>query len=157
MRVTDLARRADTTTETVRHYTDLGLLAPRRNSHNGYREYGAEDLRRLRFALKARSLGFTLSDVSELMSASGAGQTPCPRVRDLIETRLGEVEERIQELQALSQRMRQAMAAWENTPDRHLADGRVCGLIDSFERIGEEVAPVVRDHRENMTSTPIRG
>ena len=89
MRVTDLARRADTTTETVRHYTDLGLLAPRRNSHNGYREYGAEDLRRLRFALKARSLGFTLSDVSELMSASGAGQTPCPRVRDLIETRLG--------------------------------------------------------------------
>ncbi|HBL85574.1 MAG TPA: MerR family transcriptional regulator, partial [Alcanivorax sp.] len=31
MRVTDLARRADTTAETVRHYTDLGLLTPRRD------------------------------------------------------------------------------------------------------------------------------
>ncbi len=62
MRVSDLARKAGTTTETVRHYTDIGLLQPERDPNNGYRRYENTDLRLLRFALKARSLGFTLSD-----------------------------------------------------------------------------------------------
>ena len=53
MRVTDLARRADTTAETVRHYTDLGLLTPRRDPHNGYRQYNGVDLSRLRFGRSA--------------------------------------------------------------------------------------------------------
>ena len=74
MRVTDLARRADTTAETVRHYTDLGLLTPRRDPHNGYRQYNGVDLSRLRFALKARSLGFTLGDVRELIEESEGGK-----------------------------------------------------------------------------------
>ena len=132
MRVTDLARRAETTADTVRHYTGLGLLTPRRDPNNDYRQYDLADLARLRFALKARSLGFTLGDVRALIEESEGGETPCPQVRSLIETRLGEVEARIRELSELSTRMRAAMDAWAETPDCHLSDGRVCGLIDSF-------------------------
>lgn len=139
MRVSDLARQARTTTETVRHYTDLGLLTPQRDPDNGYRRYQHTDLQRLRFALKARSLGFTLSDVGELMEASSAGQVPCPRARDLIETRLDQVERRILELRQLSDRMRSAMETWSQAPDCRLDDGRVCGLIDSFA--GDEAGP----------------
>jgi DNA-binding transcriptional MerR regulator len=134
MRVTDLARRADTTAETVRHYTDLGLLTPRRDP-----QYNGVDLSRLRFALKARSLGFTLGDVRELIEESEGGETPCPRVRSLIEARLAEVEARIRELSELSARMRAAMDDWSRAPDCHLGDGRVCGLIDSFN--AESAAP----------------
>ncbi|MED5430953.1 MAG: MerR family transcriptional regulator [Pseudomonadota bacterium] len=132
MRVSDLARQANTTTETVRHYTDIGLLQPQRDPGNGYRQYDCEDLRLLSFAIKARSLGFTLTDIQSLAQASRQGETPCGNVRSLIETRLQEVEERIQELQALSRRMRAAMAQWQGAPDCHLDDGRVCGLIDAF-------------------------
>lgn len=138
MRVTDLARRAGTTAETVRHYSDLGLLRARRDPANGYRRYGGEDLRRLRFALKARGLGFTLGDVRELIDESETGVTPCPRVRALIETRLDQVEARIRELRELSDRMRDAMSAWEKAPDCRLDDGRVCGLIDSFNAAADE-------------------
>ena len=70
MRVSDLARKTGTTTETVRHYTDIGLLQPVRDPNNGYRRYGNTDLRLLRFALKARSLGFTLADIQSLAEAS---------------------------------------------------------------------------------------
>ncbi len=132
MRVTDLARRAETTADTVRHYTGLGLLTPRRDPNNGYRQYDGTDLSRLRFAIKARSLGFTLGDVRELIEESEGGETPCPRVRSLIEARLGEVEARIRELSELSARMRTAMDDWSRAPDCHLGVGRVCGLIDSF-------------------------
>ena len=132
MRVSDLARKTGTTTETVRHYTDIGLLQPVRDPNNGYRRYGNTDLRLLRFALKARSLGFTLADIQSLAEASRHGETPCGQVRTLIETRLQQVEDRIAELQSLSQRMRTAMAEWQTVPDQRLDDGRVCGLIDTF-------------------------
>ncbi|SEF62653.1 DNA-binding transcriptional regulator, MerR family [Alcanivorax sp. DSM 26293] len=132
MRVSDLARKTGTTTETVRHYTDIGLLQPVRDPNNGYRRYGNTDLRLLRFALKARSLGFTLADIQALAEASRHGETPCGQVRTLIETRLQQVEDRIAELQSLSQRMRTAMAEWQTVPDQRLDDGRVCGLIDTF-------------------------
>lgn len=132
MRVSELAKRADTTAETVRHYTDIGLLSPGRDSHNGYRHYRVEDLRLLRFALKARALGFTLADIQSLTQASRVGETPCGQVRTLIEDRLSQVETRIAELQALSTRMRDAMNEWQGAPDCRLDDGRVCGLIDSF-------------------------
>ena len=45
MNVSELARRGATTSETVRHYTDVGLLRPSRNPDNGYRQYGRDDLR----------------------------------------------------------------------------------------------------------------
>lgn len=136
MRVSDMARLADTTSETVRHYTDIGLLKPRRDPGNGYRDYDLADLRLLRFAIKARSLGFTLSDIQSLATASQEGETPCGQVRSLIEYRLADVEAQINELRALSQRMRSAMADWQDKPDCHLDDGRVCGLIDAV--VGDE-------------------
>ena len=132
MRVSDLARKTGTTTETVRHYTDIGLLQPARDPNNGYRRYGNTDLRLLRFALKARHLGFTLTDIQSLADASRHGESPCGQVRMLIETRLEQVETQISELKSLSQRMRTAMAEWQTSPDRRLDDGRVCGLIDTF-------------------------
>lgn len=132
MRVSDLARKAGTTTETVRHYTDIGLLQPARDPNNGYRRYENTDLRLLRFTLKARHLGFTLTDIQALADASRHGETPCGQVRMLIETRLEQVETQIAELQSLSQRMRTAMTEWQTSPDRRLDDGRVCGLIDTF-------------------------
>lgn len=145
MRVSELARKAGTTSETVRHYTDLGLLTPERDPDNGYRRYGSRDLRRLCFTLKARSLGFTLNDVSALIEASESGDTPCPQTRQLIETRLAEVEARIAELHNLKERMRTAVAAWSEAPDCRLDDGRVCGLIDSFSPDGPDDAATVME------------
>lgn len=136
MNVSQLARRAGTTPETVRHYTDVGLLRPTRNPDNGYRCYGRDDLRRLEFALQARSLGFTLSDIATLIDESEGGRSPCATTRQLIEQRLAEVEQRIAELTRLSARMRTALHAWDDHPDCAGGDERICVLIDSFSEEG---------------------
>ena len=133
MNVSQLARRAETTAETVRHYTDVGVLRPTRNPDNGYRQYNRDDLRRLHFALQARSLGFTLADIGQLITASESGTSPCATTRALIEQRLREVEQRIHDLQHLSARMQQALDAWSEHPDCDGGDERICVLIDSFE------------------------
>lgn len=137
MNVSTLAKRAGTTAETVRHYTDLRLLRPRRNPDNGYREYSVADLHRLEFALRARSLGFTLADVRLLVEESESGNSPCATTRQLIEQRLEEVEARIAELHQLSGRMRTALQAWRAHPDCPGGDERICTLIDSFTETTE--------------------
>ena len=136
MNVSQLARRAGTTADTVRHYTDPGMLRPARNPGNGYREYGKSDLSRLSFSLQARSLGFTLQDISALIAESDAGHSPCQHTRSLIEQRLAEVEARIAELTRLSGRMRSAMTQWATRPDCAPGNGTVCGLIQSWEEEG---------------------
>jgi DNA-binding transcriptional MerR regulator len=141
MNVSQLASRAGTTSDTVRHYTELGLLAPSRHPDNGYRQYGSDDLSRLRFALQARSLGFTLHDIALLLAESDAGKSPCGRTRALIEQRLAEVEARITELHQLSNRMRSAMSQWASQPDCAPGEGGVCNLITSWEEGGNHGRP----------------
>jgi MerR family transcriptional regulator, Zn(II)-responsive regulator of zntA len=132
MNVSELARKANTTSETVRHYTDIELLRPTRNPDNHYRQYSHDDLRRLNFALQARSLGFTLTDIRLLVDESESGVSPCATTRQLIEQRLDEVNHRIEELHRLSHRMRGALTAWETHPDCAGGDERICALIESF-------------------------
>ncbi len=130
MKTTELARAAGVTAETVRHYVRVGLLDPARDPHNGYRVFGSEDLRRLRFARAARSLGFSVDDVLEILEQSGAGEAPCPMVRERARERLEELRSRIAELDAQRARMERVLELWEALPDG-VPDGRsVCPLIE---------------------------
>ncbi|HEY6786569.1 MAG TPA: MerR family transcriptional regulator [Trebonia sp.] len=59
--------------ETVRFYQRRGLLAvPERQGH-GYREYSEGDRRRLEFIRRARELGFTLSEIRDLLGPAETG------------------------------------------------------------------------------------
>ncbi len=132
MNLSELARRADVTADTVRHYTRIGLLSPGRNQNNGYRNYNLVDFARLGFICKARLLGFSLTDIREILQHSQLGNSPCPQVRQIIEQRLQENRLKLQELLALQARMEQAVAQWSLMPDG-LPDGEaICHLIENF-------------------------
>ena len=67
MKVTELARTAGVTAETVRHYTRQALLKPRRDPDNGYQLFDQQDLDRLRFIQRARTLGFSLKEIADIL------------------------------------------------------------------------------------------
>lgn len=70
----ELARAAGVNVETVRFYERRGLLRqPERG--DGYRRYPESDLDRLRFVRRAKVLGFTLAEITELLEAASAGAT----------------------------------------------------------------------------------
>jgi DNA-binding transcriptional MerR regulator len=62
-----VARLAGTTSRTLRHYGDVGLLAPTRLGSNGYRYYDATALVRLQRILLLRQLGLGLSAIAEVI------------------------------------------------------------------------------------------
>ncbi len=134
MRVKELADEVGVTADTVRHYTRVGILNPARDRGNGYKRYGVQERDRLRFAVRARALGFTLDDVVEIIRHADRGNSPCPAVRKLIEERFAEVESRFKETQRLYKRMKNAMQAWQTQPDQQPDGEIICGLIESGEK-----------------------
>lgn len=130
MKVKQLADEVGVTPDTVRHYTRVGILNPGRDRFNGYKQYGAQDRDRLRFAVRARALGFTLDDIVQIIHHADRGDSPCPTVRKLIEERFVEIQSRFQETQRLYKRMKNTMQAWQALPDQEPNGAMICALIE---------------------------
>lgn len=133
MKVHELANRVGVTPHVVRHYVRTGLLTPVRRRDNGYREFGEADVRRLLFIRRAQRLGFTLTEIAEIISTSTRGQTPCPMVRDIIQRHVVDSEHELQALVALRRTMQRAVAQWQHMPDRLPNGDSICHLIESVD------------------------
>lgn len=68
--IQEIARLAGTTSRTLRHYDDIGLLPPSRIAHNGYRHYDGQALVRLQRILLLRELGLGLPQIAEVLGPS---------------------------------------------------------------------------------------
>lgn len=132
MKVSEIAKEAGVTAETVRHYAREQLLAPTRHPQNGYQLFSWHDLERLRFIQRARKLGFSVAEIREILAHADQGDSPCPLVRDLLASRLPQIRSRIAELEALAARMEQALASWQEMPDGTPDGHSLCRLIESF-------------------------
>ncbi|MGW4351355.1 MerR family transcriptional regulator [Nocardia sp. NPDC004582] len=66
--IQQLAAVARTTSRTLRHYGELGLLPPSRIGSNGYRYYDQESLVRLQRILLLRELGLGLPAIAEVLA-----------------------------------------------------------------------------------------
>lgn len=130
--VSELSKAAQTTADTIRHYTRIGLLAPLRDPGNDYRLFSDTDIKRVKFILRAKGLGFTLSDIKIIFKHSNDGQSPCPAVRDIIRQRIDENRSRLAELNALQQRMDNALDKWKSMPDGEPNGEAICHLIESI-------------------------
>lgn len=130
--ISTLAKKAELPVFTVRHYTRIGLLTPRYRAANGYKMFGDDDVRLLRFINSAKELGFTLKEIGDIVGMADHGDSPCPVVREIIDRRIVETQEKIKSLRALLAKMKDAQKAWEtmkdSTPDGH----SVCKLIETF-------------------------
>lgn len=66
-RISEMAELSGVSARALRHYEELGLLRPKREKHNAYRVYTAEDVDRLQQVLFYREMGMPLSEISRLM------------------------------------------------------------------------------------------
>ena len=97
MTIGRLAKRVGVNIDTIRYYERNGLIPEPARRASGYREYEVADVRRLRFILRAKDLGFTLAEIGELLSLSG--DRDVRGVKRRAEQRLEQVENKMKELQ----------------------------------------------------------
>lgn len=138
MLVNEVSRHLDITPDTVRFYTRINLLHPQKNPVNGYREYNGGEVRRLRFILSARKLGFSIEDIEQVLAHADHHESPCPIVRRLIEQRLQELQQQLEETIRLRDRMCAAVRDWGSKPDGEPDGHMVCHLIENFSNGNSE-------------------
>ncbi|WP_347109381.1 MerR family transcriptional regulator [Paenarthrobacter sp. S56] len=66
--IQEIAKMAGTTSRTLRHYDDIGLLKPSRTGHNGYRYYDGPALVQLQRILLLRELGLGLPAIADVLA-----------------------------------------------------------------------------------------
>lgn len=98
MNIGQLARQAGVPIDTVRYYERQRLIPEPARSASGYRQYASDDVTRLNFIRRAKTLGFTLEEIGELMAISQHSSNDMNEMRGKASRKLEVVETRLAEL-----------------------------------------------------------
>ncbi len=97
-----LAKAVGVNVQTVRYYERRRLLSPSDRKPSGYRLYGDEALKRLRFIKNAQALGFTLREIADLLSLRVTSTARCGDIQRKAQSKLIHVKGKVRDLQALA-------------------------------------------------------
>lgn len=126
MNIGAAAKMSGVPAKTIRYYEEVGLIPPASRTAAGYRQYDETDVQILRFVERARSLGFTMDDVSKLLGLWADKDRRSGEVKALAARHIDAIEVKIRELQA----MREAL---HHLVDRCQGDDRPeCPIIDGL-------------------------
>jgi DNA-binding transcriptional MerR regulator len=100
MQIGEVAQATGLSRDALRFYEKRGLLRARRNA-NGYRDYPPAAVEWLIFIRKAQALGFTLTEIEAGLPQLTSEQASEQALRDALQKKLIEIEQRISGLQAL--------------------------------------------------------
>lgn len=111
MNIGRLAQLAQVNIDTIRYYERQQLLPPAARTASGYRQYTQEDVERLRFILRSKDLGFTLAEIGELLSLTGARRSDMRGVKRKAEQRLDQIEQKIADLRRVRRGLKKLIDA----------------------------------------------
>jgi MerR family transcriptional regulator, copper efflux regulator len=124
MNIGTAAEKSGLPAKTIRYYEDIGLLTAGRAA-NGYRDYSREDIHRLSFVQRARSLGFTIEECRQLLSLYSDRSRASADVKAIAAEKLQEIDRKIEELHSLRETLGHLVATChgDNRPECPIIDG----------------------------------
>src|SRR5260370_4161590 len=93
--------------ETIRYYEREGLLPRPPRTRAGYRIFPNDAARRLRFIKRAQQLGFSLTEIRELLTLRLKPGTKRDQIRARAEAKISDIEQKIQTLAAMKRALAQ--------------------------------------------------
>lgn len=101
MRIGELAKRTGVPIKTIRYYESTGLLPSPAREASGYRRYSEADHDRLGFVAKAKTLGFSLAEIADILQASTGDAVNCDHVLELLRSKRDQIDAWISEAVSL--------------------------------------------------------
>jgi MerR family transcriptional regulator, copper efflux regulator len=158
LRIGALASKTGVTVEALRYYEKRGLLQPAARRSTGYREYTADTIRLVRFIKRAQALGFSLTEVEELVrlrERAWAGDAP-RQLRVAAISKIEDIELRIRQLSALRDALAELVSACDaacpvdepvltdgcdscEAPEQRTCSPLPCPLIEAFDAEGNDL------------------
>jgi MerR family copper efflux transcriptional regulator len=107
LNIGEAAQASGVSAKMIRHYESIGLLPAAKRTASGYRVYGDQDVRVLQFIHRGRALGFPLEKIAGLLALWQDQDRASADVRRLAEQHIGELNRKIEELQAMKRTLEQ--------------------------------------------------
>ncbi len=139
-----VSKRVGLNPRTIRYYETLGLLPPPLRSESRYRVYTPQTVELLQFIKKAKALGFTLTEIREIIALRQRGDLPCPHVHDLLTHRVESLSRQIKDLTLLRDELKDLARKSASRP-RNAQPTMVCPHI---ERAEIQPIPLPSRHRQ---------
>ena len=104
--------------KTIRYYEDIGLVTPQREA-NGYRVFSENDVHKLAFLARARSLGFPVESCRSLLALYNDKERASADVKAIALEHLDEIDAKLSELTAMRDTLSVLVksCAGDNRPD----------------------------------------
>ena len=96
-----MARATGCNLETIRYYEKIGIMPDPPRSTKGYRSYNDAHVKRLKFVMRSRDLGFSLEEVRGLLGLVDDRSRTCAEVQIIAENHLTDVQAKIADLQRI--------------------------------------------------------
>lgn len=107
LKIGQLAKHSGISAGTIRFYEKQGLIAPATRSDAGYRMYEDSQDAILKFIVTAKSIGFTLQEIKELLSIElNKSSHSCESVKELVDVKYNLVQRKISELKHMSEALK---------------------------------------------------
>ena len=126
--VSRLAHAAKVAIPTLRFYERSGLLPRPVRSASNYRLFPSESVRHIRFIRRAQQLGFSLTEIKELLNLRRSEQTSCAHVRDRAEAKIADIHERIRSLKRMGRALAKLAAGCNQRQSN-----QPCPILESLE------------------------
>jgi Hg(II)-responsive transcriptional regulator len=128
LRTGEVAAQAGVNVQTLRYYERRGLLKEPERRQSGYREYSPDAVRLIRFIKRAQEIGFTLTEIEDLLRLRDDQVSACAEVRRAAEAKIEDIEQKIRRLRAIKRALGVLVAscATEGSP-RH------CPILEAFD------------------------
>lgn len=167
LNIGEFAKLGQVSPRMLRHYDQLGLLAPERvDTETGYRSYGVDQLVRLHRLLALRDLGFTLEQIGGLLD----GEPPLEQLRGMLLLRRAQLEQTVADERSRLRRVEAHLRAIEgsnsvkaqdvvvkSTQPLRVAEARGTASALEPEHIGPlfgQIAPKLIDHLRQSDARP---
>ena len=127
----ELAKETGVSADTIRHYEKIGVLPKAVRTASGYRVHPPSAVERVLVVQRALRIGFTLSELSEVLRARDAGGAPCRRVFELAEQKLVGIRTDIEALQHTERSLKRVLTDWKSRFQR-AGEGQKAHLLHSL-------------------------
>ena len=124
-----LASAAGVGVETIRFYEREGLLPKPPRKRSGYRQYPPDTVARVMFIRRAKELGFTLKEITELLELRIDPDKSCADVRALAKAKIVDVEEKMADLARIKGALEKLAKAC-----RGKGPTSECPILDAIEK-----------------------